>query len=206
MLSGIVLLSGGSILYIRAHKGEAAAVSSNGSPVELTAPSTEKSLSLDSSPSQSGAKQNKPLKVTSGDSSSNSNSTATTATAAATAPGPETFGQYDQYKTNTDPLIGDLKVGDGIVAAVNNTATVNYKGWLTNGKEFDESYARGKPFDFVIGQHKVILGWEKAILGMKVGGKRRFIIPPSDGYGSQAQNGIPGDSVLVFDVELLGLK
>lgn len=202
MISGIVLLSGGSILYIRAHKDDIGSVSSNGRSVALTAPSNEKSVSLDPTSSPVGSNQNGQIKVISG----GSPSVSTGASTEATAPGPESFTQYEQYKTNTDPLIGELRIGDGIVAAVNNTATVNYKGWLTNGKEFDESYARGKPYDFVIGQHKVILGWEKAILGMKVGGKRRFIIPPSDGYGSQVQNGIPAGSVLVFDVELLGLK
>lgn len=208
MIFGIALLSGGAISYIRLHRDQFPQVSSNGKVILLDNDGSNKRSKYDSTsaafePAPPSATPSNILKVSNDASAAPGTSLAKTEK---TAPGPETFSQYEQYKTITDPLVGELREGNGIVAAVNNTATVHYRGWLTNGKEFDESYAKNQPYSFVIGQHRVILGWEKAILGMKVGGKRRFIIPPSDGYGAQEQGAIPPNSVLIFDVELLDLK
>jgi FKBP-type peptidyl-prolyl cis-trans isomerase len=208
MISSVILLSGGAILYIRAHRDQFTPISSNGKPITLENSNSSDGVKFDTAPATFEPESTSPTPTNRLKVSSNglAPSNAPSASTEKTAPGPESFSQYEQYKTNTDPLIGELRLGSGVVAAVNNTATVNYRGWLTNGKEFDESYAKNQPFSFVIGQHRVILGWEKAILGMKAGGKRRFIIPPSDGYGDQTQSGIPANSVLVFDVELLSLK
>jgi len=84
----------------------------------------------------------------------------------------------------------------------------NYTGWLEDGTKFDSSLDRGQPFSFALGQGMVIPGWDEGIGTMKVGGKRRLIIPPDLGYGTRAATGgkIPANSVLIFDVELLGVK
>ena len=81
---------------------------------------------------------------------------------------------------------------------------VNYKGTLEDGTEFDSSFKRSAPFVFQIGLRQVILGWEKGLMGMKVGGKRTIKIPPELGYGSKgAGNLIPPNAVLIFDVEIV---
>jgi FKBP-type peptidyl-prolyl cis-trans isomerase len=130
--------------------------------------------------------------------------------APAAVPGPETFAQYDQYKTNQTSLFGDIEKGTGNEAVSGKKVAVYYKGWLTNGQIFDQSKPGGdgklQPFVFTLGAGQVIAGWEQSIAGMKVGGTRRLIIPPSVGYGATAQNGIPANSVLIFDVELLAIQ
>lgn len=138
------------------------------------------------------------------------NGTSTSSAAASpskvTMPTPDKLKDFEQYKDAQSAMFGEIELGSGPEAGMNKKITVNYRGWLTDGREFDESYARGKPFSFVIGQHQVILGWEQGILGMKVGGKRILIIPPAVGYGTHETNGIPANSVLVFQVELLGVE
>lgn len=101
--------------------------------------------------------------------------------------------------------IEDLVVGSGAVAMTNQKVTVHYTGWLTDGKKFDSSLDRGQPFSFVLGQKQVIPGWERGVVGMKVGGKRRLTIPPQLGYGARgAGNGvIPPNATLIFEIELL---
>lgn len=119
---------------------------------------------------------------------------------------PEEFVAYDQYKDKEAALYQELKIGDGLEAGVNMKLTVNYRGWLTDGRKFDDSYIKGKPFTFVLGGHQVIPGWEQGTFGMKVGGKRRLIVPPAVGYGAEGKDPIPGNSVLVFDIELLKVE
>jgi FKBP-type peptidyl-prolyl cis-trans isomerase len=82
---------------------------------------------------------------------------------------------------------------------------VNYVGTLTNGTKFDSSYDKGQPYTFRIGAGQVIAGWDQGVPGMKVGGKRRLTIPPSLGYGSQANGSIPPNSTLVFEVDLVSI-
>ncbi|MAZ56424.1 peptidylprolyl isomerase [bacterium] len=84
--------------------------------------------------------------------------------------------------------------------------TVHYIGSLPNGQQFDNSYKKGEPFSFKVGDGKVIAGWEEGILGMKVGGQRILVIPASMAYGSKAMGPIPGGSNLVFTVELLSIE
>jgi len=102
-------------------------------------------------------------------------------------------------------VIEDTLVGKGEEAQTGELVTVNYTGKLTDGKVFDSSVGRD-PFQFVLGQGRVIQGWEKGILGMKVGGKRRLTIPPDLAYGNQQIGPIPANSTLIFEVELLGAQ
>jgi FKBP-type peptidyl-prolyl cis-trans isomerase len=99
----------------------------------------------------------------------------------------------------------DLVVGTGATAAVGNVVTVNYTGMFTNGTVFDSSVGR-TPIQFQLGAGQVIPGFEQGIVGMKVGGKRRITIPPSLGYGSAGRPPtIPGNSTLVFEVDLVSI-
>ena len=108
----------------------------------------------------------------------------------------------------------DLKVGTGDTAKAGMNAEVQYTGWLTNAQEFDSSRKPGRStFTFQIGQSQVIGGWDEGVPGMKVGGKRKLIIPPALGYGASGQTDpntgatiIPGNATLVFDIELISLK
>lgn len=115
-------------------------------------------------------------------------------------------GDLSAPKERTTPSglrITDLEVGSGAEAIAGQTVSVNYRGSLTNGKEFDSSYGRG-PFSFRLGGGQVIQGWDEGVAGMKVGGKRRLVIPPDLGYGSRGAGGvIPPDATLIFEVELL---
>ena len=100
----------------------------------------------------------------------------------------------------------DLTIGTGATAEAGQTVTVHYTGWLENGNKFDSSVDRGQPFCFPLGAGRVIKGWDEGVKGMKVGGKRKLIIPSKLGYGAQGAGGlIPPHATLSFDVELLGL-
>jgi peptidylprolyl isomerase len=106
------------------------------------------------------------------------------------------------------------KVGEGDEAQAGQTVTVHYTGWLfdkkapeNKGTKFDSSRDRNQPFDFPLGQGRVIQGWDMGVQGMKVGGSRTLTIPPEMGYGKRGAGGvIPANATLVFDVELLGLR
>ena len=100
--------------------------------------------------------------------------------------------------------IEDEKIGDGAEAVTGKNVTVNYRGMLTDGTVFDESYKRGEPFSFDLGAGNVIKGWDKGVAGMKVGGKRKLTIPPDMGYGASGAGAtIPPNATLIFEVELL---
>ena len=108
----------------------------------------------------------------------------------------------------------DEAIGTGAPIAPGQTAIVHYTGWLystsapeNKGEKFDSSRDRGQPFEFVVGGGTVIKGWDEGVVGMQVGGRRRLTIPPELGYGpGGARNVIPPNAVLLFDVELLGIK
>jgi hypothetical protein len=101
----------------------------------------------------------------------------------------------------------DLVAGTGASPQKGQTVTVHYTGTLANGKKFDSSYDHGRPADFRIGVGSVIKGWDEGLMSMKVGGKRRLVIPSALGYGPEGRPpDIPGNSTLIFDVELLGVK
>ncbi len=97
-----------------------------------------------------------------------------------------------------------LEEGEGEGAAPGNLLTVDYEGTLEDGTVFDSSYERGEPITFPLGQGQVIPGWEQGLTGMKVGEKRKLVIPPSLAYGEQgAGEVIPPNATLIFEVELL---
>ena len=114
--------------------------------------------------------------------------------------------QEQNEQAQTELQIEDLIAGTGEEARTGNTVSVHYKGTLLNGTVFDSSYNRGTPFSFILGQNSVIQGWEQGILGMRVGGKRKLVIPPDLAYGPRAMGLIPANSTLVFEVTLLDIK
>jgi FKBP-type peptidyl-prolyl cis-trans isomerase len=95
---------------------------------------------------------------------------------------------------------------DGLVATVGKTVSVNYAGWLTSGKAFDDSFSRGKPFEFHLGAGEVIKGWDEGVTGMQVGERRKLVVPGNLAYGPGGTNGIPPNATLIFEVELLAVK
>ncbi len=102
--------------------------------------------------------------------------------------------------------IEDHQVGTGAEAKAGKRVRVHYTGTLENGSKFDSSLDRKQPFQFQLGAGQVIAGWDQGIAGMKVGGKRRLTIPPAMGYGARGfPPVIPPNSVLIFEVELLGV-
>ncbi|MBT0653494.1 FKBP-type peptidyl-prolyl cis-trans isomerase [Geomobilimonas luticola] len=107
-------------------------------------------------------------------------------------------------KTPSGLAYVDMVVGSGPAPTAGKPVKVHYTGWLENGVKFDSSVDRGEPFVFTIGAGQVIPGWDEGVLSMKVGGKRKLIVPPQLGYGAAGAGGvIPPDAVLIFDVELL---
>jgi peptidylprolyl isomerase len=111
-------------------------------------------------------------------------------------------------KTESGLKYQDLKVGDGAEAKKGDTVEVHYTGTLKDGTKFDSSLDRKEPFSFKLGAGQVIKGWDEGVAGMKVGGKRKLIIPPELGYGAKGAGGgrIPPNAELTFEVELLKIK
>jgi FKBP-type peptidyl-prolyl cis-trans isomerase len=127
---------------------------------------------------------------------------APTASAVATAPpaAPPAPG------SDATVAITTLTPGQGPAAKAGDTVRVHYVGTLTDGKQFDSSLDRKKPFDFTLGLGTVIQGWEQGILGMRQGEKRKLVIPPGLAYGPSGRPGIPPNATLVFEVQLLAIN
>ena len=128
--------------------------------------------------------------------------TAVGCTAAPTTPSPNV--PYSQT---------DIRVGTGAEAVNGGTLTVSYTGWLydpsrpeNKGLQFDSSVGSATPFTFILGSGQVIDGWDQGVPGMKVGGVRRLVIPPSLGYGGFRNGSIPANATLLFEVELLDVQ
>lgn len=150
-------------------------------------------------------------------------STASTATAAAKTAATPSAADAQAASTGNVPGIPQLTgtvqqapsglryldevVGTGATVQKGQSASVHYTGWLTTGQKFDSSRDRGQPFAFPVGAGRVIAGWDEGVAGMKVGGKRRLILPPALGYGAQGAPGaIPPNATLIFDVEVLAAQ
>jgi FKBP-type peptidyl-prolyl cis-trans isomerase FkpA len=127
---------------------------------------------------------------------------------------PANRGESKLSATITELQKIDVKQGTGPEAASGKPVIVHYTGWLYDpaqpegkGKKFDSSLDRKVPFGFILGAGKVIKGWDEGVAGMKVGGERTLIIPPSMGYGARGAGGvIPPNATLIFDVQLLEVK
>jgi peptidylprolyl isomerase len=101
----------------------------------------------------------------------------------------------------------DLVEGQGAKPAAGDSVSVHYTGWLKDGTKFDSSRDRGSPFEFSIGRGRVIRGWDEGVGTMRVGGKRKLIVPAHLGYGERGAGGvIPPGATLIFEVELLGIS
>ena len=115
----------------------------------------------------------------------------------------------EENKTVTTPSglkYIDVVVGKGASPTAGKQVTVHYTGTLENGKKFDSSVDRNQPFTFIIGVGQVIPGWDEGVMSMKVGGKRKLIIPAKLGYGARGAGGvIPPNATLLFDVELISV-
>jgi FKBP-type peptidyl-prolyl cis-trans isomerase FkpA len=118
-------------------------------------------------------------------------------------------GESPTAPNNADYSQSDLRVGTGADAVLGRVLTVNYTGWFYNesapdakGAQFDSSVGR-TPFTFTLGAGQVIAGWEQGVQGMKVGGLRRLVVPPSLAYGQSRYGPIPPNATLVFEIELL---
>ena len=108
----------------------------------------------------------------------------------------------------TELEITDITVGDGAEATPGSQVSVHYVGVAHSiGEEFDASYNRGAPLDFPLGRGRVIKGWDDGVAGMKVGGRRRLVIPPQLAYGDRGAGGVigPGET-LIFVVDLVGVR
>jgi len=137
------------------------------------------------------------------------------APAAAPESAPMVVGSATPGPAAEQLVVTDTKIGTGKEASTGATVYMHYSGWLyrplaknMHGKMFDSSIARGEPLDFVLGAGRVIKGWDQGIQGMKVGGKRTLIIPSELAYGARPSpgSGIPPNSALIFDVELVDVK
>lgn len=103
-------------------------------------------------------------------------------------------------------IIDDVVIGTGDAVEAGDTVTVHYIGTLQNGQQFDNSYAKGEPFIFTVGDGRVIPGWEQGVIGMQEGGKRILVVPPGLGYGADGYGPIPSNATLVFAVELISIN
>lgn len=131
--------------------------------------------------------------------------TTTTSLSTTTAPMDLTLNPSEPLPTTL--VITDLVVGTGAEATPGSTVSVNYVGALPDGTVFDASANHGGAFTFPLGAGQVIRGWDEGVAGMKVGGKRRLVIPPDMAYGNQAVGGvIPANATLLFEVELVSVQ
>jgi FKBP-type peptidyl-prolyl cis-trans isomerase FkpA len=128
------------------------------------------------------------------------------------APAPAKDKKESKMKTTPSGLqYEDTKEGTGASPKTGQTCVMHYTGWLwengAKGKKFDSSLDRGQPFEFPLGQGRVIKGWDEGVATMKIGGKRTLLIPPGLGYGARGAGGvIPPNATLLFEVELVGVK
>jgi FKBP-type peptidyl-prolyl cis-trans isomerase FkpA len=119
--------------------------------------------------------------------------------------GPPPISAVIQWVTTPSGLrYADIKQGSGPTPADGQIAVMHFTGWLADGKEFDSSHKRTKPFGFKVGSGQVIKGWDEGVRSMRPGGVRRIVVPPELAYGAKGIPGlIPPNATLTFDIELL---
>ncbi len=124
-----------------------------------------------------------------------------------TAPYPGELTVNQEIKTSTGLKYIDMVEGDGSSPRNGRRVIVHYTGYLMDGTTFDSSVDKGEPLSFIMGAQQVIQGWEEGIMTMNIGGKRKLIVPPDLGYGAEGYPGfIPGNAVIIFDIELLDVQ
>ena len=121
------------------------------------------------------------------------------------------MSETDYVTTQSGIKYRDTLVGSGAVPIAGQLVAVHYTGWLdengAQGRKFDSSLDRGRPFSFTLGAQEVISGWDIGVASMAVGGKRTLVISPEHGYGARGAGGvIPPNATLIFDVELLSVR
>ena len=117
------------------------------------------------------------------------------------------IGEAQVHKLANGLQYIDLVVGNGRMAEPGMRVSVHYRGWLPDGRDVDNSFDRGQPYEFPLGAGQVIAGWDEGIKGMRLGGKRKLMIPADMAYGAPGREPVvPPNSPLVFDVELVGVK
>lgn len=209
----MLVLTGGIIVYAVVSNGSTKKTASRTLPQTSSTQTTAGGLGVSNEQSltQGTASNGGGLSVDSSQAAStlqnNTNQSSTSSSNAPSLPGPSGFGEYEQYKNEENAMYADIQVGTGEEAVAGSQAVMIYKGWLTNGTLFDESKTNSEgqleAFPFTIGSGQVIKGWDQGVAGMRVGGSRRIVVPPSAGYGNRKQGSIPANSVLVFDVQLV---
>ena len=213
VLGLVAAAAGGGTTWwlLRPQADEAKAVQAGSTPLAAPQPATAGgSLAVDSS--ASGVQgvalggQTPSGSASSAGSGSRSSASGSGGSSSEYAPTAKELADYAAFKSGSDVHYFDYQPGNGSEAKAGQQLVVNYRGWLADGRKFDDSYAKGQPFVFTIGQHKVITGFEVGALGMKVGGRRRVVIPPSGGYGAAGKDSVPPDALLVFDIELVAVQ
>lgn len=121
-------------------------------------------------------------------------------------PEPAAVAQPELRVTDTGLGIVDLSEGDGEEVVAGAKIAVHYVGKLEDGRVFDSSRERDRPFRFVVGDEMVIPGWDEGVIGMRIGGIRRLVVPPHLGYGERGHGVIPGGAILEFEIELLEVE
>ena len=178
-------------------------------------PTNTESISLNSNkapadPNALSVKEPSDISASLGSGQKQSASSGSSSNSSQNIPGPETFGAFEQYKDSQSVMYQDLQVGNGAEVTADSQVAVLYKGYLTSGALFDQSRAGNdgklQPFIFSPAAGQVIGGFAQGVMGTKAGSVRRVIIPPTLGYGAEAQNGIPANSVLVFDIQVISVQ
>jgi peptidylprolyl isomerase len=193
----LLLLAGWWLVaFLAASRAAQPGVTAANAPQPAPTPTSETAEQETPAPAETSA----PAETPAAESSPAAQSTPATVNTPAAAPTPAAA----RGEAVTRLKIEDIKVGTGREAKTGDKVTVNYRGTLTNGKQFDSSYDRNQPFSFTLGNGEVIKGWDQGVAGMKEGGKRKLTIPPSLGYGAQGAGAdIPPNATLIFEVELL---